>query len=148
MMMRPIGLACLGLALLTQRAASHEAQALDPARLVGRWSGSGRFFDADLQQKVGPVSFLAEFTANGSGSGRLGGATLRDVRVKATRNRLEVTAALVGPIGADPALAKNHLALIVTALGDSTMQAEFHLKTNGAYDPRMREGRLLLRRMP
>ena len=136
------------LALATMFPACSRSQALDPARLVGRWSGSGSFSSGDLQKKVGSLPFVAEFTPDRSGTGRVGQATLQDVRMTPTRDQIEVRATLVGSVGADPALAKNRLVLLVTRLDESTLQAEFHLKSNFTFDPGMREGRVVLTRVP
>ena len=135
------------LALATLFTACSQTQALDP-RLVGRWSGSGSFSSADLQKKVGSLPFVAEFKPDRSATGRVGQATLQDVRMKPTRDHVEVRAKVVGSIGADPALAKDHLVLLVTMLNESTIQAEFHLKSNFTFDPGMREGRVVLTRIP
>ena len=125
-----------------------DAQAIDPNKLVGRWSGSGTFFNAELQKKVDSVPFVLEIGNDRSGKGRVGEVELSDVLVKPTREYIEVRAKLARPISDDPALAKDRLVIVFTALSDSTAQAEFHLKTNFIYDVRMREGRVLLSRAP
>ena len=131
--------------LLPTRAA---AQALDPARVVGRWSGNGSFFDADLQRKIGSIPFVIELSTERSGTGRVGQATLSDVRVKPKRREIELRAKLASPVASDPAVAKERLVLIITAVSDSTIEAEFHLKSNFVYDPRLRQGRVTLARVP
>ena len=136
------------LAVATLLPARGKSQTLDPARLVGRWSGTGSFFNAELQKKVGPLPVTTEFTADRSGTGRIGGATLQDMRIRPARDLIEIKAKLAGAVGSDPMLAKDHVVLLVTALSDSTIEGEFHLKSNSVFDPRMREGRLLLRRLP
>jgi hypothetical protein len=68
--------------------------------------------------------------------------------VRPNRDYIEVRAKLSRPVAADPAFAKDRLVLVVTSLGDSTANAEFHLKTNFIYDVRMREGHVVLARMP
>ena len=124
------------------------AQTRDPAKLVGRWSGQGMFFNAELQKKVDSLPFVIEIGPDRSGSGQVGAATLQDVRVKPTRDYIEVRAKLARPVAADPALAKDRLVLVVTSLSDTTVEAEFHLKTNFVYDLNMREGRVVLTRIP
>ena len=124
------------------------AQAPDAARLAGRWSGSGTFSDADVRKKVGSIPFAVEFKADRSVTGRVGNATLQDARMKSARDLIEVRAKLTGSIGADPVLAKDYLVLLVTKVNDSTIRAEFHLKSNLTFDPRMREGRVVLTRVP
>ena len=108
-------------------------QALDATRLVGRWSGSGTFSNVAIQKKVGSLPFVAEFKADRSATGRVGNATLQDARVKSTRDLLEVRAKLAGSL--------------VTKVSDNTIEAEFHLKSNFAFDPRMRDGRVVLTRI-
>ena len=124
------------------------AQSVDPSKLVGRWSGSGTFFSADLRQKVDSVPFVLHIEPDRSGTGRMAGVALHGVQMKPTRHHIEVRARLERPIAPDPALAKDRLVLVVTAVTDSTAEAEFHLKTNFIYDLRMREGRVTLARAP
>jgi hypothetical protein len=124
------------------------AQNLDPGKLVGGWSGTGTFFNAELQKKVGALPFVFHIAPDRSGTGRVGAAELQDVHVKPTRDYIEVRARLTRPVAADPALAKERLVLVVTALSDSTIEAEFHLKTNFVFDMRMRDGRVVLTRVP
>ena len=73
---------------------------------------------------------------------------MQDVRVVPTRDYIEVRARLARPVTADPAVAKDRLVIVITALSDSTVEAEFHLKTNFVYDLRMREGHVVLTRIP
>ena len=124
------------------------AQSLDPTRLIGRWSGSGSFFGADMQRKAGSLAFLLDLRADGTGTGRIGEATLQITGVRPARDRIEVRAKLTGAPGPDPSLAKNHLVLVVTAVDSSRVQAEFHLKSNSIFDPQMREGHVVLTRLP
>ena len=136
------------LAFTTLFPARTTSQPLAPSGLVGRWAGSGTFFNRDLHAKVGPVPFVAEFTTESAGTGRVGQAVLQDVRVvRSMRDYVEVRAKLSGFIGQDPALAKDRLVLVITKLDATTIQAEFHLKSNFTFDPRMREGRVTLRRV-
>ena len=143
--MRTLALALLVVATLLP--AQGASQALDATRLVGHWSGSGTFSNADMQKKVGSLPFVVEFNADRSATGRVGNATLQDARVKSTRDLIEVRAKLAGSIGTDPVLAKDHLVLLVTRINDGTIEAEFHLKSNFAFDPRMRDGRVVLTRI-
>ena len=124
------------------------AQTRDPAKLVGRWSGHGTFFSAELKKKVDSLPFVLHIEPDHSGTGRVGEAEMREVRVKPTRDYIEIRAKLARPVAADPAFAKDRLVLVFTAVGDSTAEAEFHLKTNFVYDLRMREGRVVLTRTP
>ena len=125
-----------------------DAQTRDPGKLVGRWSGTGTFFNAKLQEKVGSLPFVLQVEPGRSGTGSVGEAALQDVRVIPTRHYIEVRAKLARPVASDPSVAKDRLVLVVTTLTDSTVEAEFHLKTNFVYDLRMREGRVVLTRVP
>lgn len=124
-----------------------QAQRPDPGKLIGRWSGTGTFFSADLRKKVDSIPFELEIDSDRLGKGRLGEVPLSEVLVKPNRNYVEIRGRLARPISSDPALAKDRLVLVITALGDSTMNAEFHLTTNFVYDLTMREGRVALTRM-
>ena len=144
--MKRVAFVVLALTLAVLAAAA--PQALDAAKLTGRWRGDGVFFKADLRDQLGPIPLTVEFKADHSATGAVGGATMQSAHVaSSTRTRIEVTAKLAGAISADPRLAKDHLALIITAITDSTVQAEFHLKSNAVLDPRMREGRVTLTRV-
>lgn len=125
-----------------------DAQRPDPGKLIGRWSGTGTFFSADLRKKVDSIPFELEIGSDRSGKGRLGGVALSEMLVKPNRNYVEIRGRLARPISSDPVLAKDRLVLVITGLGDSTMNTEFHLKTNFAYDLTMREGRVVLARIP
>ncbi len=129
-------------------ACSSASQGPDPARLVGRWSGTGHFFSPELQQQVPSLPFTVAFGADGSGTGRIGEATWQEIRLEEARGLIEVKARLAGRIGTASVLDKSHLILLVTAVSDSTIEGEFHLKSNSVYDPRMREGRVVLTRTP
>jgi hypothetical protein len=129
-------------------ASQGSTQTRNPGTLVGRWSGTGTFFNADLQKKVGSLPFVLHLAPDRTGTGSVGGVPLRDVRVLPTGRYLEVRAKLARPVASDPAVAKDRLVIVVTALSDSTANAEFHLKTNFVYDLRMREGRVVLTRLP
>ena len=124
------------------------AQALDADKLIGRWSGRGVFYSADLRKKVDSLPFVIEIERDRAGTGRVGDVSLRDVRVTRTRRYVEVRAKLARPISTDPALAKDRLVLVFTALDGSIASGEFHLKTNFVYDLRMQEGRVQLARSP
>ena len=125
-----------------------DAQRPDPGKLIGRWSGTGTFFSADLRKKVDSIPFELEIGSDRLGKGRLGGVALSEVLVKPNRNYVEIRGRLARPISSDPVLAKDRLVLVITGLGDSTMNTEFHLKTNFVYDVTMREGRVVLARIP
>ena len=129
-------------------ASSVAAQSPDPSKLVGHWTGHGTFFDARLRQRVDSIPFVLHIEPDGSGAGAIGEATLQGARVERNRDYINVKARLSRPVAADPALAKEWMVLVVTALTDTTVQAEFHLKSNSIYDLRMREGRVVLVRSP
>jgi hypothetical protein len=134
----------LGILLLGTPLRMQERQ--DPIQLSGHWVGTGTFFDKQLAMRVGAIPIAITFDDNNSGSGTIGVASLQGMQVRGRGKNVQVTARLTGPVHSDGALAKQHVVLIVTAISDSTMKAEFHLKSNGFFDPRMREGAMLLRR--
>ena len=144
--MRTLMISVLAIAALLP--ARSESQTLDPARLVGRWSGTGSFFDAELRQRVGAVPLAVELASDRTGTGRIGQAAMNDVQVKPTRNYIEVRAKLAGAVAPDRQLGKDRLVIVITAVTDSTIEAEFHLKSNFVFDPAMREGRVTLTRLP
>lgn len=142
--MKRIGLLYLVCLALLGRSA--DAQTLDQARLAGRWSGSGVFFNAALQREFGAIPIVLECADDFVVSGRVGLSALQKPRLRKTRGVLEITGELDGVIVAKPELRKDHFILLITTQSDSVMVAEFHLKSNGWFDPRMREGRVVLTR--
>ena len=124
-----------------------DAQAPEPGKVIGRWSGSGSLFDTTLAKRVGPIPIALTMESDQSGAGQLGNASLTVTRFTAGRGLIEVRADLSGAPAADRALAKRRLVLLVTSATDSTLHAEFHLKSNFIFDPTMREGRVLLTRV-
>ncbi|MBL0169921.1 MAG: hypothetical protein IPP90_04180 [Gemmatimonadaceae bacterium] len=135
-------------ALVGFLSAPGSAQAPDPTKMVGHWTGTGTFFDADLLKRVGPLAIELTMRPDGTGSGQLGGAAIRVLHSRPTRDVLQVRADLAGSPAQDAALRKPYLFFVITAASDSTLQGEFHLKSNRFYDPWMREGRLRLTRVP
>lgn len=136
-----------GFALAVMMAGGAQAQAPDPVKIVGHWSGSGVLFEKALANRVGPLTVAVTIAEDQTGSGHMSSAALTVTRVRALRDRIEVRADLSGAPVSDPALAKRRLVLVVTSATDSTLMAEFHLKSNYLYDPTMREGRVLLTRV-
>jgi hypothetical protein len=122
------------------------AQRVDPNKLVGRWSGAGTFFNAELRQKVDSVPFVLQIEPDRTGTGHVAGIALRDIAMKQNGRYVEVRARLARPIASDPALDKDRLVLVFTTVSDTAAEAEFHLKTNFVYDLKMREGRVTLAR--
>jgi hypothetical protein len=141
--LRSIALLLPMVMLLAGRPSTHQV----PSTLVGRWEGVGVFSDSTLQAEAGPVPLTAEIAADGSGSGRMGKATLREVRVGQSRRYVEVRALLDTPVAAHRRLDKDRLVLVITRLDSATAESEFHLKSNFLFDPTMREGRITLKRV-
>ncbi len=123
------------------------SQAAPAVAITGRWAGTGTFFDKSLREKAGPVALDLEFGGNGSATGSVGKARLRDARVRAVRELIELSAALDGAIADNSLLDKDHVVLLVTRRDSLSIDAEFHLKSNRYFDPRMREGHVTLRRV-
>jgi hypothetical protein len=127
----------LGLIALSTFQAS-SPPSLDKAN--GHWSGAGQFFS----NQVGGLPVALQVANGRPIAGKLGDATLQDLRTQTFRDRIEVSARLSSP--ASPTLDKRHVVFVVTTVTDSTITAEFHLKSNGFFDPFMREGRVRLSR--
>ena len=120
------------------------SQPPDLSRTSGNWSGVGQFFSAEVQKAVGPLPVTLQLADGRPVAGKVGEATMRDLQMKSSRDRIELTAKLSSR--AAQALDKDHVVLVVTAVTDSSIVAEFHLKSNGVFDPFMREGRVQLSR--
>ena len=122
------------------------SQALDPATLSGRWSGTGTFFKADLAEKLGPIPITLEFKSGELIAGTVGEARLGRVRATSARRLIQVSTRLTGRVSPAPELDKDYFVLLIIGVSDSSLKAEFHLKSNGIFDPRVREGRVTLTR--
>jgi len=126
--------------------AATRAQALDPSTLTGRWSGTGAFFKADLAEKLGPIPITLEFKSGELIAGTVGDARLGRVRATSARRLIQISTKLTGRVSPAPELDKDYFVLLITAVSDSSLKAEFHLKSNGIFDARVREGRVTLTR--
>jgi len=114
---------------------------LDQSKLVGHWVGSGTFNESDPEHTVGALPFDLQFTADGSATGHVGGASLKDVQFVGR----EVRAILVGQV--HPSISKDHLILMTNPPDQDTMEAGFHLKSNHAADVGMLTGQAKLTRV-
>lgn len=113
----------------------------DQSKLYGHWVGSGTFNESDPRRTVGALSFDLQFSADGSATGQVGGASLKDVQFVGQ----EVRAILVGQV--HPSISKDHLILMTDPSDQDTMEAGFHLKSNYAWDFGMLTGQAKLTRM-
>jgi hypothetical protein len=122
------------------------AQKLSSEKLDGRWTGSAAFFKPDLAEKIGELTVELEFKSGELVAGTVGSARVARAKVAASRSILQLTSKLTGRIGSVAELDKEYFILLVTAVSDSNIKAEFHLKSNRAFDPKVREGWVILRR--
>lgn len=133
------------LASFSVAALASASAASQPARrapIEGRWVGTGSFFDAQWDAAVGALPCSLSVFADGTGGGRIGPAAFDLLRT----GDQGMIGKLSGPVA--PQLAsKEYVVFVVTAVTDSTLEGEFHLKSNRYYDLRMREGKLSLRRI-
>lgn len=124
--------------------------------LTGDWTGSIQFFDLALADRVGTLPITLSFAPPGarsgapsgppSGTGRLGAATVQVTQARAHRDRLEVVGTLDTAPHRNNALAKKHLVVLITRVTPTQLTGEVHLKSNRVFDPRMREGYVVLER--
>ena len=114
---------------------------LDQSKLVGHWVGSGTFNESDPKRTVGALPFDLQFTADGSATGQVGGASLKDVQFVGR----EVRAILVGQV--HPTISKDHLILMTNPPDQDTMEAGFQLKSNYTADLGMLTGQAKLTRV-
>ncbi|MBL0937797.1 MAG: hypothetical protein IBJ03_02820 [Gemmatimonadaceae bacterium] len=115
-------------------------------QLTGEWTGTVKFFDAALSERVGELPISLKLTPPARGIGRIGSAAVQVTEVKPHRDRLEVLATLDNPPHIDDALSKTHVVLLITSVTPGQLTGEVHLKSNSRFDPRMREGYLVLKR--
>jgi hypothetical protein len=114
---------------------------LDQSKLVGHWVGSGTFNESDPRRTVGTLPFDLQFTADGSATGQVGGASLKGGRLDGH----EFRAILVGQVHAS--VSKDHLILMVETPNQDAMEAGFHLKSNYTWDFGMLTGQIKLTRV-
>lgn len=141
-----IGLTMAGPAAAQSRPKNDTRQTLNVEQLTGEWTGTVKFFDAALAERVGELPITLTLTPPARGIGQLGAATVRVTEVKPHRDRLEVVTTLDNPPHIDDALSKQHLVLLITSVTPGQLTGEAHLKSNSRFDPRMREGYLVLKR--
>lgn len=141
-MTKHLALGSLALLLATPAA----AQKLAPESASGRWSGTGTFFKSDLAEKTGPIPIVLDIRSGKLVSGTVGAATMAGAPVNSGRSLLQIGAGLTGVVGPAPELAKDHVTFLITAITDTTLKGEFHLKSNRMFDARVREGRFVLKR--
>lgn len=135
------------LAFVVLSATNAFAQKSDSIMPIGKWSGVGTFFKQNAHEQFGTIPIALESTNGSAVTGKVGGAVLVDGRARKIREVIEITGKLAGAVIAKPGLeTKDRFVLLVTSRGDSSMNAEFHLKSNAWFDARMMEGRVVLRR--
>lgn len=143
-MFRFAAAALVSMAITTTNAFGQNAGIIMP---LGTWSGTGAFFKQEAHEQFGTVAIVLESTNGSAVTGKVGGATLTDARARKIREVIEITGKLTGVVIAKPgAETKDRFVLLVTSRSDSSMKAEFHLKSNRWFDAKMMEGRVMLRR--
>lgn len=110
--------------------------------LSGRWTGPGRFLNVRFQKTFGAVTFDLAISDDLILTGTVGGARILPCKPTARNGRQDYKAELEGVIRPEDAFRKRRLVLLVTHIEGSSLEADFHLKTNFLLDWSMRVGQL------
>lgn len=118
--------------------------------LIGKWTGEGRFLDVALDKDLGKVPLEVEIKQDNTVAGRIGDANLTQTSIHKARYGFEIHAILDSRVKTDKTEMRDHLIiLLVTPVKDKEgrleSDANFHLKTNYAFDFAMRVGAVLLK---
>ena len=140
-------LSCTG-----QAAEKQSVVAANPV-LIGKWTGQGRFLDIAVDKDLGQVPLEVEINKDNTVVGRIGDAKLTKTSIKKARYGFEIHGILDSRIKKDKAEKKDHLIiLLVTPVKDKegvlVSDANFHLKSNYAFDVSMRVGGVTLKKQP
>lgn len=120
----------------------------DPARLPGAWQGQARFYEVKLRRAMEPPAFKLSIAPDLTLTGTVGTAQIGPARPAAIGTRIDYKIMLDGPVASSPLLGnKTHLIILVTAVGDDTFSADFHLKSRFGFDISMHPGSLEAVRM-
>jgi hypothetical protein len=128
------------LVALVTGSAALSAKKVDPALVVGHWSGQGTFRDLAFQRQHGTLPFNLVIGPDHRLSGTVGGATIQPCLMKKGGSRLAFHALLSGQVRPENAFRKNRLALLITQTQEGWFKADFQLKSSAAFDPSMRQG--------
>ena len=137
----------------TGQAAEKESVVAANPVLIGTWKGEGRFLDAALDKDLGKVPLEVEIDKDNSVAGRIGDAKLTQTSIKKARYGFEIRGILDSKINKNKAEKKDHLIiLLVTPAKDKegvlVSDANYHLKSNYAFDLNMNVGGVLLKKQP
>lgn len=116
------------------------AKKVDPAQVVGHWSGQGTFRDLAFQRQHGTLPFELVIGPDHRLSGTVGGAAIQSCSMKKGGGRLAFHALLSGQVRPEQAFRKNHLVLLIIQTQEGWFKAGFQLKSSATFDPTMRQG--------
>jgi len=130
---------------------SDENLVTDNPFLLGKWTGEGKFFDADLNKEVGLVKIEIEIGEHNIIQGKIGEALLINTSIAEAKYGFAIKGELDSEFkkGIEP---KKKFLLILLVLPEegrsdvATSDANFHLKSNYTFDFTMRVGGVMLKK--
>jgi hypothetical protein len=119
--------------------------------LIGIWTGEGNFLDVDLQNEIKSVPIRLQINPDHSIQASISKSKLSNISIQKAKYGFEIKGMLSNDITNGKASKKNHFVLlfIVPDHVDSTIRgvdANFHLKSNFAFDATMKVGGVTLRK--
>ncbi len=123
----------------------------DHTFLIGTWTGEGKFLDVDLQNEIKTVPVRLQINPDHSIQASIAESNISNISIQKAKYGFEIKGMLSNDITHGKASNKNHFVLlfIVPNNADSTtsgVDANFHLKSNFAFDATMRVGGVILRK--
>lgn len=119
--------------------------------LIGEWSGVGGFMHVDFAKSMGEVPVEIILAADNTISAKIGEAHLTEIEIAKAKFGIELRGVLDTKIKDAVDFDKDHV-IFLLVLPDENLQklelidANFHVKTNYAFDFSMRVGGVMLRK--
>ena len=119
--------------------------------LIGKWEGTGGFFDKDLNNIMGEVSIKINITSPEHITVAIGEARLKEIEMHKTNYGIELKGLLDKNIKDSIDLNKDHVIFLLVFQGENledlkVIDANFHVKTNYFFDFSMRVGGVMLKK--
>lgn len=136
----------------SQRSGNGDLVSTNPF-LMGKWTGDGRFFDTDLNTEVGLVRIEIEIKGDSAIHGKIGEAQMINTSIAKAKYGFAIKGELDSKLKKGMDLDKKYLVILLVLPEEgradvNTSDANFHLKSNYAFDLSMRVGGVMLTKEP
>lgn len=136
-----------------EAAPTHRASCLPPTLesahhlLPGSWVGEVRFYEKKLDASIGRLPLKLAFDDQFGLSGTVGSGQIVTANAPKWGELLEYRATIDGPAhAADRFAERRHVLVLISCIGDQSIEGDVHLKTDDGFDMRMIPGDLILRK--